>query len=259
MGLSEKKEGKVTDRKWKSKSRIMGIPVSLLAIWAALFVAASAIPALPVPGMGGMLTIGIIMSAISGIILGPAAAIGNAAGALIATIIFPFGSFFGPIGFLGPMMGGLICGLLFAGRWKLAAVFELLLIGVWFANPVAWQHLMWIVPLPYSGVALIMIFVKPLREWARRQIMTADKVKMWPAVFLMAATGHSAHFLMSNILTNYMWDLTWQYWVPTWPYWAGVDTIIVAVSTLVGVSVLYGLRKGRLPNAATIYAEELEK
>ncbi len=242
---------KGSPKKWKSKSRIFGMPISLIAIWAALYIAAAAIPAVPVPGMGGMLTISIIMSSIAGVILGPAAAVANAAGALIASLLFPYSAFFGPIGFLGPMFGGLIAGLAFTDHWKLAGAFEILLILGWFSNPSAWQHLMWIIPLPYSGVALIVIFVKPLRNWVQRQIKTADKVKMWPAVFLMAAIGHSAHFLMSNILTNYMWDLSWQYWVPTYWYWVGVDAVIIIVSTAVGVSVLYGLRKARLPNAAT--------
>ncbi len=208
-------EPKVEPRKWKSSSRILGMPISLLAIWAALYIAASAIPALPVPGMGGMLTINVIMSAISGVILGPAAAVANAAGALIASLLFPYSAFFGPIGFIGPMLGGLICGLTFKDNWKLAGFFEILVILGWFSNPKAWQHLMWIIPLPFSAVALVVIFVTPLRHWVQRQIKAADKVKMWPAVFLMACIGHAGEFLNANILTNCMWDLSWQYWVPT--------------------------------------------
>lgn len=245
-------DAKTTSKKWKSKSRIFGMPISLIAIWAALYIAAAAIPALPVPGMGGMLTIAVIMSAIAGVVLGPAAAIGNAAGSLIACLLFPYSAFFGPIGFLGPMFGGLIAGLTFTDHWKLAGLFEILLILGWFSNPHAWQHLMWLIPLPYGGVTLLVIFIKPLRNWAQKQIKTADKIKMWPAVFLFAAIGHSAHFLMSNILTNYMWDLSWQYWIPTYWYWVGVDTMIITVATVVGVSVVYGLRKARLPNATTL-------
>jgi len=59
-------------RTWKARGRILGMPISVLAIWAALYIAASAIPALPVPGMGGMITLNAIMTAISGMILGPA-------------------------------------------------------------------------------------------------------------------------------------------------------------------------------------------
>ncbi len=129
-------------RAWATKGRVFGIPVSLLAIWAGLFLASSAIPALPVPGMSGMITVNAIMTAISGIILGPAAAIANAAGALVAQILFPFGFSLGPLGFLTVTMGGLAAGLLMANKWQWAALIEILILGAWFVNPHAWQPFM---------------------------------------------------------------------------------------------------------------------
>ncbi|MBN1538315.1 MAG: hypothetical protein JW908_16380 [Anaerolineales bacterium] len=243
-------------RSWQSRGRIFGIPVSLIAIWAALFVAASAVPALPVPGMGGMITVNAIMTAISGVVLGPAAAVANMAGAIIATILFPFGAFFGPISFLTATVGGLIAGLTFANRWKLAGAIELLLIASWFVNPASWQPYMYLVPLPYTGIAVLVIFIKPLREWARNQILTQNKVWMWPALFLFASIGHAGEYLTSNSMTNWMYNLTWQYWIPTLPYWIGVDTVIVVLSMVVGVGVLIGLHRARLPHASDLYIKK---
>ena len=127
------------ERKFKSRGRLWGIPISLLAIWAALYVASSAIPALPVPGMAGMITVNAIMTAISGMILGPAAAIANAAGGLISMILYPYAFSAGPLGFLTVTMGGLVAGLLFADKWVLAGIAEILIIGSWFVNPKSWQ------------------------------------------------------------------------------------------------------------------------
>ena len=234
-------------RSWKSRGSVLGVPVSLLSIWAALFLASSAIPALPVPGMSGMITVNAIVTAISGLILGPGAAIANAAGAIVAQILFPFGFSLGPLGFLTVTLGGLVAGLVLAGRWQWAALVELLILGGWFVNPHAWQPFMWAVPLPYSGIAVLVILVKPLRDWMRRMIVQQDKKWMWVAIFLLVATGHSAEYLTTNAMTNWMWNLTWQYWVPTLPYWIGVDTIIIAISTVVGGLVIIGLRRAHLP------------
>ncbi|NMC11548.1 MAG: hypothetical protein GYA34_01555 [Chloroflexi bacterium] len=243
-------------RTWQSRGRIFGIPISLIAIWAALFVAASAVPALPVPGMGGMITVNAIMTAISGVVLGPAAAVANAAGAIIATILFPFGAFFGPFSFVTSTMGGLVAGLTFANRWKLAGLAEIILLASWFVNPASWQPYMYLVPLPYSLIAVLVIFIKPLREWARHQILTQNKLWMWPALFLFASTGHAAEYLTTNSLTNWLYSLTWQYWIPTLPYWIGVDTVIIILATIVGVGVLIGLHRARLPHASDLYIQK---
>lgn len=234
-------------RTWASKGRIFGIPVSLLAIWAGLFLASSAIPALPVPGMSGMITVNAIMTAISGVILGPAAAIANAAGAIVAQILFPFGFSLGPLGFLTVTLGGLVSGLLMANKWKWAALIELLILGAWFVNPKAWQPFMWAVPLPYAAVTLLVILVKPLRDWARKAIINQDKKWIWPALFLLVSAAHSAEFMTTNTMVNWMWNLSWQYWVPTLPYWIGVDTVIIALSVVVGGLVIIGLRRAHLP------------
>lgn len=246
---------KQAPRSWKSRGRLLGMPISVLAIWAALYIVASAIPALPVPGMSGMITINAIMTAISGVVLGPAAAIANAAGGIISMILYPYSFSAGPLGFLTVTMGGLVAGLLFANKWVLAGIFEILIIGSWFVNPQSWQTGMWMVPLPYSLIALLVIFVPPLRNWVRKSILTLHKGWVWPAVFLMCCVGHAGEFMMTNTMVNWMFNLSWQYWIPTLPYWILVDTVIIVVSTFVGVGVLIGLRKARLPQ----YADRLEK
>jgi hypothetical protein len=242
-------------RTWKRRGRLLGMPISVLAIWAALYIAASAIPALPVPGMAGMITINAIMTAISGIVLGPAAAIANAAGGIISMILYPYAFSAGPAGFLTVTMGGLVAGLLFANKWLLAGIVEILILAAWFVNPQSWQTGMWMVPLPYSLIALLVIFIKPLRNWVRTSILTLHKVRLWPAVFLMCSVGHAGEFMMTNTMVNWMFKLSWQYWVPTLPYWIMVDSVIIVVSTFVGVGVLIGLSKARLPQ----FADNLEK
>jgi hypothetical protein len=237
-------------RTWKARGRIFGMPISLLAIWAALYIVASAIPALPVPGMAGMITVNAIMTAISGMVLGPAAAIANAAGGIVAMLLYPYGFSAGPLGFLTVTLGGLVAGLLFADMWIPAAICELIILAGWYVNPAATQTGMWMVPLPYSAIAVLVILIKPLRDWVRNSILNLHKVYMWPAVFLMCCVGHAGEYLTTNVMTNWLFKLSWQYWVPTLPYWIGVDTVIIVVSTFVGVGVLYGLRKARLPQYA---------
>ncbi len=241
-------------RVYRARGRIYGMAIATMAIWAALYIAASAIPALPVPGMAGMITVNAIMTSISGMVLGPAAAVANAAGGIVSQLLFPYGFSAGPLGFLTVTMGGLVAGLLFANKWVWAAAVEILIIGSWFVNPQSWQTGMWLVPLPYSAVTLLVILIGPLRNWVRRSILTQHKVWMWPAVFLMCAAGHSAEFMTTNTMVNWMMHLSWQYWVPTLPYWIMVDSIIILASTLVGVGVLVGLKKARLP----LFADSLE-
>ena len=240
---------------YKARGRIFGMPIATLAIWASLYIAASAIPALPIPGMAGMITLNAIMTAIAGMVLGPAAAIANAAGGIVSMILFPYGFSAGPMGFLTVTMGGLVAGLLFANKWVLAAILELLIIGSWFINPQSWQTGMWMVPLPYTAIALLVIVIKPLRDWVHRSILTQHKVWMWPAVFVMCTVGHAAEFMTTNTMVNWMFHLSWQYWVPTLPYWIMIDTVIILASTIVGVGVLKGLKKARLPQ----FSDSIEK
>ncbi len=242
-------------RTYKARGRFFGMPIATLAIWASLYIASSAIPALPIPGMAGMITVNAIMTAISGMILGPAAAIANAAGGIVSMILFPYGFSAGPLGFLTVTLGGLVAGLLFANKWIPAAILELLIIGSWFINPQTWQTGMWMVPLPYTAIALLVIVIKPLRDWVRRSILTQHKVWMWPAVFLMCTVGHAAEFMTTNTMVNWMFHLSWQYWVPTLPYWIMIDTVVILASTIVGVGVLNGLKKARLPQ----FSDSLEK
>jgi hypothetical protein len=248
-------ETQQTPRTWKARGRLFGMPIAVLAIWAALFIAAGAIPALPVPGMAGMITVNAIMTAISGMVLGPSAAIANAAGGIVSMFLYPYAFSAGPVGFLTVTMGGLVAGLLFANKWVAAAILEVLILASWFANPHSWQTGMWMVPLPYSAVTLLVILIKPLRDWVRKSILTLHKVWIWPAVFLMCSVGHSAEFMTTNTMVNWMFNLSWQYWVPTLPYWIMVDTVIILVSTMVGVGVMIGLKKARLPQ----FADSLEK
>jgi hypothetical protein len=242
-------------RAYKARGRIFGVAIATMAIWAALYIVASAVPALPIPGMAGMITLNAIMTAISGMVLGPAAAIANAAGGIVSMILFPYGFSAGPLGFLTVTMGGLVAGLLFANKWVWAGILELIIIGSWFVNPQSWQTGMWMVPLPYTAVALLVIVIKPLRDWVRRSILTQHKVYMWPAIFLMCTVGHAAEFMTTNTMVNWMFHLSWQYWVPTLPYWILIDTVIILASTIVGVGVLSGLKKARLPQ----YSDSLEK
>ena len=86
-------------------------------------------------------------------------------------ILFPYGFSLGPLGWLTATAGGLVSGLLFTKRWKWAGLVELVVLAAWFANPRSWQPFMWTVPLPYSAVTVLVIFVKPLREWARNKIL----------------------------------------------------------------------------------------
>lgn len=244
-----------TPQTYKARGRIFGMSIATLAIWASLYIATSAIPALPIPGMSGMITFNVIMTTISGMILGPAAAIANAAGGIISMILFPWVNTVGPLGFLTVTLGGLVAGLLFADMWIPAAVLELVIIGSWFINPLSWQTGMWLVPLPYSAVAILVIVIKPLRDWVRHSIITQHKVWMWPAVFLMCSVGYSARFMTGNSIINWMSRLSWQFWVPTWPYWTIVDTVVILASAIVGVGVLTGLKKARLPN----FSDTLEK
>jgi hypothetical protein len=246
---------KAAPQTYKARGRIFSMSIAVLAIWASLYIASSAIPAIPIPGMAGMITINAIMTAISGMVLGPAAAIANAAGGIVSMILFPYGFSAGPLGFLTVTLGGLVAGLLFADKWIPAGILELLIIGSWFVNPQSWQTGMWMVPLPYTALALLVIIIKPVRQWVRHNILIQHKVWMWPAVFLMCMVGHAAEFMMTNTMVNWMFHLSWQYWVPTLPYWIMIDTVIILASTIVGVGVMIGLKKARLP----LFADTLEK
>jgi uncharacterized membrane protein len=242
-------------RKRRAKRTIWGIQVALLAVWAALVSVAAALPAIPVPGMAGLITITVIMSAISGVILGPAAAVAEGIGGVISQTLFPYSAFFGPVSFLSPLTGGLVGGLVFAKKWQYALAIQLGLIAAWFSHPNTWTGNMWLVLVPYHVLAPLFIAIPPIRNWARKAILDLNTKSLLPAMIVFSIIGHSAHFLLSNVFSLYMYNLPWQYWIPTWAYWMSVDTAIIVVSGILGSALVLGLRKARIPTAMDIFRD----
>lgn len=245
----------IAHKKKKGRRTIWGIQVALLAVWAALAAVAGALPAIPVPGMAGLITITVVMAAISGVILGPAAAVAEGIAGIIGQTLFPYSTFFGPISFTTPLLGGLVAGLVFAKKWQYALIIQLALIVGWFSHPNTWTGNMWLVLLPYHVLAPLFVLIFPIWNWARRAILKLDTKSLVPAMMVFAIIGHSAEFLLANIYSIYMFKLPWQYWIPTWAYWVGVDTVIVVVAGVVGAALVVGLRKARIPTAMDLFKE----
>jgi hypothetical protein len=109
--------------------------------------------------MAGMITINAIMTAISGMVLGPDSSNCECSRWYCLHDSVSLRLFSGPLVFLTVTMGGLVAGLLMANKWVLAAILMHVIIGSWFETHILADWYVDGTVLPYSAVALLVIVI----------------------------------------------------------------------------------------------------
>jgi len=230
------------------KIKITSVYVALIAVWAALLLACSLIPAYPVLGTGATITFSnILHSSLTAPLLGPV--FGTVAGFIVGVLI-PYvnpASSIGLLTFLSPTIAALLSGLVLFNRWKAATLILVLEVAIWMANPFAWYQLMPIVMWGFIPVS-IFILVPPVRKFIINSIVKLDPKRLPIALFCLAfiariggdvATGNNVSVWVLGWGTQSMYP----YWAPMTVYYAVADSLNCVVGAIIGSAVLTAIAR----------------
>ena len=127
--------------------------VALIAVWTALLLACTVIPAYPVFGTPATITFSsILLNSLTAPLLGPL--YGTMSGFIVG-VLSPYvnpATSIGLLTFAAPTIAALMAGLFLFNRWKEAAIVFVVQIAIWLANPFAWYELMPIVLWQYVPI-----------------------------------------------------------------------------------------------------------
>ncbi len=235
----------------KSKTRIGSIYLALIAIWVALLLASSLVPAYPVFGTGAVITFSSILhSSLTAPLLGP---IFGTIAAFIFGWLIPYVNPLSSIGmltFLAPTMAALVAGLVLFNRWKIATLILIAEIAIFLAHPFAWYQLMPIVVWPFIPI-FIFVVVPPVRKWIINSIVTGDPKRLPIALFCLAFIARIGGDVATGNNIG-VWVLGWgtpemyPFWAPMTVYYAVADTLNCVAGAIIGAGVLTAVRRSGL-------------
>ena len=131
--------------------------IAMAGIMAALMAIAGFFPAIPLLGLGKVISVGVIIMPLMGILLGPfVGGYASLVGALIGETIAPYGAVFGFFTFIPSALGAVNAGLLSHKKWKLSFLLLGSLTTLWYATDIGSE----LYYFPYLHLlALLMIIV----------------------------------------------------------------------------------------------------
>jgi len=237
--------------------------LSLIAVWTAVRVAATAIPTFKILGLPGSFSAAELLSPLSGILLGPIGGlIHGLLYGLIARSIFPYRSIFGMLSFLPDLAYGAAPGLLLSDRgWKPLLLFYIICLTTWYTygNGVGLKNYMPLVT--WEQWLAIVIISPPLRNFIKRKINEIPSLNIQEfttnplntflglagsitAFWMLAWVTKMSGVLVGNNLCFYLLNFTdYHYWVPMIPYYAFVDGLEQLIASIIGIMIVYTLAK----------------
>lgn len=142
--------------------------VSLIAVFAAFNIVCDSLMGPPLPSSGVWYSWIFMSESINGIILGPYAGFFSSfIGVMVGHSIYFRGS---PefLFTLGAPIGAMISSLIFMGKWKIALIYYLALLGAFFITPVSWQLPfwgMWDVYLAFGCLLFLIVVMKKRKSF----------------------------------------------------------------------------------------------
>lgn len=222
--------------------------VALIAVWTALLLACTVIPAYPVFGTPATITFSsILLNSLTAPLLGPL--YGMMSGFILG-VLAPYvnpATSIGILTFVAPTLAALMAGLVLFNRWKEATLIFLVQLFIWLANPFAWYQLMPLIVWQYLPV-LAFVLVPPIRKWIITSIVTANEKYLPVALWCLAWVSRIGGEVMTgnNIA---VWVLNWTgpdfypYWAPMTVYYAIADSLNCLAGAIIGSGVILALKR----------------
>jgi hypothetical protein len=232
----------------KSRKPISSIYIALIAIWTALLLASSLIPAYPILGTSASITFSSVLhSSLTAPLLGPL--FGALSGFIFGWLV-PYvnpAASIGILTFLAPTLAALMSGLVLFNRWKEATLILICQLAIWLANPFAWYQLMPLILWEFVPV-FVFIVVPPIRKWIINSIVSVNPkrlpIALWCLAWIARIGGDVA--TGNNIA---VWVLGWggpnmyAFWAPLTAYYAVADSLNCLAGALIGTGVLVALKR----------------
>lgn len=169
--------------------------VALIAVFAAFGIVCDSLAG-PLPDISGVWKSWIfIAEPINGIILGPDASFLSI---LIGVMVGHSVYFRNSAEFLftiGAPIGAAISSLIFRGKWRIAIIYYLVLLGAFFLTPASWQLPFWGMWDVYLAFGLLLISVVAMKKWKDLWNTKSDGVKLLYVVALCTFVGLEADVL----------------------------------------------------------------
>jgi uncharacterized membrane protein len=229
--------------------------VALIAIWAALLLAATTIPAYPVFGTPATITFSsILLNSLTAPLLGPL--YGMISGFIVG-VLAPYvnpATSIGVLTFLAPTIAALMAGLVLFNRWKEATLLFVVQLAIWLANPFAWYELMPLVMWQYVPV-LVFILVPPIRKGIINTIVTANEKYLPIALFCLAWISRiGGEVVTGNNIAVWVLNLTgpgmYPYWAPMTVYYGVADSLNCLVGAIIASGVILALKRSGIRSTA---------
>jgi hypothetical protein len=217
--------------------------VSLIAVFAAFNIVCDSLmgPFLDISGVWYSWIF--IAEPINGIILGPYTGfLSSFIGVMIGHSIYFRGS---PefLFTLGAPIGAMISGFIFRGKWKIALIYYLALLGAFFVTPVSWQLPFWGMWDVYVAFGCLLFLIVATKKWKSLWNTKSTRVRLLYIVALCTFIGLEADVLFRIFILIpcqtyqiiYGWDATMLQ--PIWAAGAIETSTKAALSTLVSMMV----------------------
>ena len=232
-----------------SRGQVAGVPVSYLAVWAALYALAGVLPAIPLVG-GGTFGGQEFLLVIAGVVFGPyAGSLAAGVGGLVASFIAPATAVFGLLSFYPHMIGAFAAGLLIRNTWRsrtfvLAMLFVMLVI--WYVvppfstigRPVLNAGAYW----PMYLTAIPMVMISP---WAVRQIRTFDPKRTPLGLLVVGWAAYMVNHVAVCLGYSFLYPQGPDSWV--FAFWSGIVPLqriaLIVISAVLGTALLIGLHR----------------
>jgi hypothetical protein len=169
--------------------------VSLIAVFAALNIICDSLMGPPLPFSGVWYSWIFMAESINGIILGPYAGFfSSLIGVIVGHSIYVRDSteF---LFTLGAPIGAMISGLIFRGKWKIALIYYLVLLGAFFITPISWQLPFWGMWDVYLAFGCLLVSVFVMEKWKGLWNTKSTSVRLLYIVALCTFIGLEADVL----------------------------------------------------------------
>ena len=221
------------------KSNYGKVHPATVTVWAALLAVSSLLPAIPLVGTGGTMSISNVLLPLSGILFGPwAGALAAAIGSFIGQLLAPATAVFGIWTFLIGTITALHAGLLAQGK-KIGGIGLAVLVTIlWFLHPLGRAVPEEIIFLGLGVISAILgctIGTKLLNKKTVTSMGIAVLIIAFSSIVVSASYG--------NVLALLMYQLPREAWIAVLVI-APVERFIFALASMVvGVPLLKGLPK----------------
>jgi len=225
----------------KSKRLFGNVHPAIIVVWAAILAASGLLPAIPLLGVGGVLSISTTFIPLAGIMFGPVAGtLAAAIGCFIGQLIAPATAVLGVWSFLIGTVNALVAGLYWERKnWFYVIGLSLLTIVLWLSTKIGRQAL--IFPIMFHGTGLVAAIFSCI--FGRKWLLSKNVILKSVSIFTMSYSS----IVIAACFVNFLIVALYSTPVITWKllaFQAPVERVVFsAAGVVIGLPLMVALPK----------------